>query len=114
MSLGQVSALDHRSESASIRARFGPRTGQVNAGQCMHMERSRGIGLMLSSHQAGWMGKVINFDVKYHMTRDFLVPNWYGLIDCKATRVVFISVANPAAQKVLPVVRSRSRVLSTV
>jgi hypothetical protein len=48
------------------------------------------------------------------MTRDFLVPNRYGLIGCKATRVVFISVAILAAQKVLPVVRTRSRVLSTV
>ncbi len=37
MSLGQVSALDHRSESASIRASFGPRTGQFNVGQCLHM-----------------------------------------------------------------------------
>ena len=69
---------------------------------------------MLSSHQVGCTGKVINCDVKYHMTRDFLVPNRYGLFGCKATRAVFISVAIPAAQKVLPVVRSRSRVSLTV
>ncbi len=37
MSSGQVSALDHRSESANVRASFGPRTGQFNAGQCLHI-----------------------------------------------------------------------------
>ena len=107
MSSGQVLAFDHRSETASVRASCGPRIMRVNVAYVKVM----GNGRMLSSHQVGCKGKVINGDV---MTRDFLVPNRYGLIGCNATREVLFSMAILAAHKLLPLVRSRSRVSSTV
>ena len=68
MSLGQGLALGHRSESASVRASCGPRIMRVNACIC------EGHGALVVCSPA------IKCDVKYHMTRDFLVPNRYGLL----------------------------------
>ena len=67
MSSGQILALDHRSESASVRASCGPRITRVNVAYVKVM----GNGRMLSSHQVGCKGKVNNGDVKYYMTREF-------------------------------------------